>query len=68
MFAIGTKVVITLDDVFGTVCGHGFYQLDQYATMSPAYIISLDKGFWNEDHSVFTTCIVAHPDNVMEVE
>ena len=67
MFKVGERVVVNTNGQRGTVCGHGFFQDDFHATMSPAYMIRLDKGVWTRDGNSFINVIVVHPDNVEEV-
>ena len=67
MLKIGERVVVNTNDLVGTICGHGFFQDDFHATMSPAYIIRLDRGQWTKDSNTFINVIVVHPDNVEEV-
>ena len=67
MFAIGQRVQVENLEGVHTVVGHGFFQSAHYATVSPAYIIRMDRGKWTEDGNAFIDTIVVHPDNVEEV-
>lgn len=70
MLNIGTKVnvVIQSDNLFGEVCGHGFFQSEHGGQMEPSYLVRLDQGLWTEHHVAFINVIVVHYDNVQEVE
>ena len=68
MFKVGQRVIVENVGGICTVVGHGFFELEHYATTTPAYIVRMDKGQWTADGNAFISIIVAHPDNVLEVE
>ena len=67
MLKIGERVQVENLEGVHTIVGHGFYEQEHFATISPAYIVRMDQGQWTADGNAFINIIVVHPDNVTEV-
>lgn len=61
---IGTDVIVSGCDLPGTIVGYG-----QKPAEDPTiyYLVEMDEGFWSDDHDVFVTTVVVHPDNINDV-
>jgi hypothetical protein len=61
LFPIGTRVIV--DKIHaGKVIGYGTYESS--GKTHQGYIVKLDRGFWNTEHTNFISATVAHTDNV----
>jgi hypothetical protein len=67
MFALHQRVIVNGSHNATVV---GFYTIPSVDTQSSShvgYVIKLDEGFWNADHTVFSSHLVAHGDNLTKV-
>ena len=71
MIKKGRRVSIGVTDsdkpVYGVVSGYAI--ADNYnGDTELYYAVTLNLGFWNADGDIYTTRLLAHPDNVREIQ
>ncbi len=71
VFAMNAKVVVVGQEGMpprpGVVKGAGFVQ-PETGSLLPVYIVELAEGFWSPTEDTYISKVVAHPDNMKEVE
>ena len=52
----------------GTIVGHGFMDLNrQDHNLYTCYLVELDKGFYNEEQTIFVKILPVHHENVRPI-
>ena len=63
---IGTHVTLTTDHRTGRIVGYAACLIDGRTDLLAVVLLDKSCRFWDEDHTVYTRGLVAHPDNIIE--
>ena len=62
---LGQRVGIKYTRLTGSVAGFAIVQDNYGEGFANRVIVSLESGFWSEDHEAFTSLLVVYPDNII---